>query len=370
MNKNLGRFFLLFLALWQVEIFASTYVWHVEADKKTAFVNEAIYLKYSCEFSDRAELYSIDFNPVADNEEYSLKLLSQTTKVEDGKKIVLYEFVAFAKRVGEVKFDFDMAMKKSNHDSIENKIIGRDNIQVEQFSTTLLHQESIAVAIKETLTDLFGSLDMQIKKDEPKVKAYEPFHMEITLKGIGNFEALKPYEFSIVGVKVFSEIPTENVTLTKDGSSGEWSQKFAFVGDKDFEIPSFSFKYFDKNEQKIREIHFEAIKVEVSKAFSKEELIEADENEKSFLKLEYLYYLLTFIAGFLASKIKIKKSVIHTKDEIFLNKIQNAKSLEELCMLLALKDSKKYSDIILKIEKKEITSLKKAKEISSLLMEY
>ncbi|MFA6191362.1 MAG: hypothetical protein WC665_03320 [Sulfurimonas sp.] len=369
MNKNLGRFFYLFLALWHVEIFASTYVWHVEADKKAAFVNEAIYLKYSCKFSDRAELYSIDFNPVSDNEEYSLRLLSQTTKIEDGKKIALYEFVAFAKRAGEVKFDFDMAMKKSNHDSIENMVIGRDNMQREQFSITLVHQESVAIEVKETLTDLFGSLDMQIKKDELKVKAYEPFHMEITLKGVGNFDALKPYDLKIEGVKVFSQKPTENVTLTKDGLSGEWTQKFAFVGDKDFEIPATTFKYFDKNEQKIREIHFEAIKVEVSKAFTKEELIEADENEKSFLKLEHLYYLLTFIAGFLASKIKIKKSVIYTKDEIFLNKIQNAKSLEELCVLLALKDSKKYSDIILKIEKKEISSLTKAKKILSLLMD-
>ncbi|MDO8454995.1 MAG: hypothetical protein Q7S59_10535, partial [Sulfurimonas sp.] len=58
----------------------------------------------------------------------------------------------------------------------------------------------------------------------------------------------------------------------------------------------------------------------------------------------------------------------HVKGEEFLNKVRDTKSLEELCMLLALKDSKKYSDIIFKIETKEITSLKKAKEVSSLLI--
>lgn len=369
MNKNLGRFFLLFLALWHVEIFASTYVWHAEVDKKTAFVNEAIYLKYSCEFSDRAELYSIDFNPVGENEKYSLKHLTQSTRVEDGKKIAQYEFVAFAKSAGEVKFEFNMVMKDSNKDSIENRIIGRDNMQKEEFTATVVAQEPIVVAVQETQSAMFGSFDMQIKRDVPKVKAYEPFHMEITLEGVGNFDALKPYEFKIEGVKIFSEKPIENVTLTKEGLRGTWSQKFAFVGDKNFEIPSFSFQYFDAYAQKTKELHFEATSVEVSKGFSKEELLEVDEEEVSFFKIEYLYYFLTFIAGFLASKIKIKKSKPLLKNEEFLNKVKDTKSLEELCMLLALKDSKKYSDIIFKIETKEITFLKKAKELSVMLIE-
>lgn len=369
MNKNLGKFLLLFLLLWHVESFASTFVWHVEADKKTAFVNEAIYLKYSCEFSDRAELYSIDFNPVGENEKYRVKHLTQSTRVEDGKKIAQYEFVAFAKSAGEVKFEFDMVMKISNKDSIENRIIGRDNMQKEEVTLTQMRQEAIVVAVKETQSDLFGSLHIQIKKDEPKVKAYEPYHMEITIKGVGNFELLKPYEFKIEGVKIFSQKPLENTTLTKDGLSGMWNQKFAFVGDKDFEIPSFSFKYFDANEQKIKEMTFEATKVEVSKAFAKEELLEADESQIGFFKIEYFYYFLTFIAGFLVSKIKIKKSVPHAKENEFLYKINNAKSLEELCMLLALTNSQKYSDLLLQIERKEINSLKKAKEIISLLMD-
>ncbi|MDO8454459.1 MAG: hypothetical protein Q7S59_07820, partial [Sulfurimonas sp.] len=313
MNKNLGRFFLLFLAFWHVEIFASTYVWHAEADKKTAFVNEAIHLKYSCEFSDRAELYSIDFNPVGENEKYSLKHLTQSTRVEDGKKIAQYEFVAFAKSAGEVKFAFEMIMKDSNKDSIENRIIGRDNMQKVEFTATVVAQEPIVVAVKETQNAIFGSFDVQIKRDAPKVKAYEPLHMEITLEGVGNFDALQPYEFKIEGVKIFSEKPTENVTLTKEGLRGTWSQKFAFVGGKNFEIPPFSFQYFDANTQKIKELHFEATSVEVSKGFNKEELLEVDEEEESFFKIEYLYYFLTFIAGFLASKIKIKKSKPHVK---------------------------------------------------------
>ncbi len=370
MNKNLGRFLLLYLLFWHVEIFASNYVWHVEVNKKSAVVNEAIYLKYSCDFDDRAELYSIEFNPVGENERYKLEPLSQNTKITDGKKSVIYEFVAFAKNAGEIRFEFDTLMKKTNRDSVENTVIGRDNMQKEEFSATALRQESVVVQVSENRSGLFGSLDFRVKKESPKVKAFEPYHMELTLEGVGNFELLKPFEFTIQGVKVFAQKPIENSTLTQDGLRGMWSQKFAFVSEKDFEIPAISFEYFDKTEQKIKELRLEATKVEVAQAFSKEELLDEDEKKESFLKLEYLYYLLTFIAGFLASKIKIKKNIPHAKEQEFLDKVESVKSLDALCMLLALKNAQKFTHVIAQIEKKEIQSLKEAKKAVVSLIEY
>ncbi|MCX6052521.1 MAG: hypothetical protein NTZ60_08410 [Campylobacterales bacterium] len=366
-NLIFARSLLVFLALWHVELFASTYLWHVETDKKSAFVNEPIYLKYSCEFSDRAELYAIDFNPVGENEKYSLKLLSQNTKVIDGKKIVSYEFIAFAKKVGALEFEFEALMKETNKDSIENRNLGRDNMDHVEYSTVTLRQEILSVDVLESASDLVGSFVLEVKKDEPKIKAHEPFHMEIIVKGEGNFEALKAYDFNISGVKIFSQKPIENITLTKDGFSGVWSQKFAFVSEKDFEIPQIFLHYFDAKEQKIKEMKQDALSVQVSEGFVKEELLDADEAQMSFLKLDYLYYFLTFITGFLVAKIKIRKRVPHAIDA-FAEKVQNAKSLEELCMILVLKDAQKYSDFVLKIETKEITSLKIAKEIVALLI--
>ncbi len=64
MKNSLGRAFLILLTLLHVEIFASTYEWSVKANKTTAYVNEAIHLTYTCKFSDRGELYTIDFNAV------------------------------------------------------------------------------------------------------------------------------------------------------------------------------------------------------------------------------------------------------------------------------------------------------------------
>ncbi|MCK4875087.1 MAG: hypothetical protein KAS26_04485, partial [Sulfurimonas sp.] len=127
MKNSLGRAFLILLTLLHVEIFASTYEWSVKANKTTAYVNEAIHLTYTCKFSDRGELYTIDFNPKKENENYTLHILSESERIIDNKRINSYEFVVFAKKAKEMNFQFDTTMKKTTKESIESTVIGRDN---------------------------------------------------------------------------------------------------------------------------------------------------------------------------------------------------------------------------------------------------
>ena len=73
MKRSLGSSLSIFLLFFTLNLSASTYEWSATANKKSAFVNEAILLKYVCKFSDRSELYTIDFNPVGENENYRIK---------------------------------------------------------------------------------------------------------------------------------------------------------------------------------------------------------------------------------------------------------------------------------------------------------
>ena len=51
------------------------------------------------------------------------------------------------------------------------------------------------------------------------------------------------------------------------------------------------------------------------------------------------------------------------KNELFYEKVKNAKNLNELSMLLAIDNQKKYRELILEIEKGELTSLRDAKKL-------
>jgi len=362
MRNNLIRYLFLFL-LCVFELFASTYKWSVETNKKTVFVNEAIHLKYSCEFSDRGELYVIDFNPVTQNEQYTVTLLTENTQIKDGRRINNYEYIVYIHKAGEMLLEFDALMKKTNQDSIENTVIGRDNGEYEEYSYTTMKHERIIIDVKETNASLVGTLDLEVKSDKKELKAYEPYNVEIILNGLANFDELKPIEFSIDGVKVFSQKPIQNTTLTEDGYKGQWRQKFAFVAKEDFSIPNFSIEYFDLLPQKKKQLKIEQLNVSVTPAYVKEKLLDEEDDEYSF-SYDFIYYILTFLAGFLTAKIRFKKEkVLNSKEAIFQEKIQKAKSLDELVFMLVLENQNKYQELISKIEKKELTSLKEVKRL-------
>ncbi|MDD2651599.1 MAG: hypothetical protein PHX44_00920 [Sulfurimonas sp.] len=367
MKRSLGKVFLLITLFLQLPLFATTYEWSAQINKQKAFVNEAVYIRYTCAFSDRAELYSIEFNPSGEYEKFSVKSLQANESIVEGKKISSYEFLLFAKESGEIEIAFEALMKLTSKDSIEEMVIGRDNVKKEDAKKTVVKQEVFKVLIEETPSDLVGDFAVDVKKREPLLKAYEPYHLDITIKGEGNFERIEPFSYEIEGVKVFAGEAVSSQKLTKEAQSGVWSQKFAFVGEKSFTIPKKEIEYFSLKTKKVEKLVVDAVDVKVEGGFAKEELLDVVQKEGFSFDVSYLYYLLTFVAGFLVGKIKRKKSPQIKSGDAFSQKTKGAKSLDALMVLLVVEDALKYETLIKEIEQKKITSLASAKKIAQKL---
>ncbi|MBN2817216.1 MAG: BatD family protein [Campylobacterales bacterium] len=361
MKKNLIKSLIVFL-FFPLHLFATTYEWKAYINKNEVYVNEAIYLRYECHFSDEAQLYAVDFNPVKSSSEFRVVMLSETSKIVAGKKILVYEFVAFVHHPEEMKFSFEALMKKTTQDSIENTVIGRDNGKYAEYQTTTEKLQQLTVNVLETSTPLVGTLEMHIKKDENSVKALHPYHLEVSVEGIGDFEALKPLAFDIEGVKVFSETPIVEQVLTQDGYKGKWSQKFAFVSEKDFTIKPFEWEYFDLEKKAKKLLKFDGVTVMVTQGIKVETLLDEPQTQTSYFSLEYLYYVLAFVAGFLVAKIEFKREK-KEKVESFCTKVHSLKSLKELSVIVAARGDKKYEQILQDIEEGRLTSLQKAKKL-------
>lgn len=364
MKNNLGNLTALLLLLFATMLNASSYEWHVSSNKNEAYVNEAIYLQYTCIYSDQAGLYVIEFNPTVDNENYRIDILREDEKIVDDKKINEYEFVLRVKKAGEFALSLDTLMKKTNRDSIQNSVLGRDNANYEEFSLFPLKQKELHIKILPAKSKIVGEFILNVTQSKSVVDAYEPFHLTLEVDGVGDFDVFEDIKYEIAGVKIFSEPAVKVLTLTKDGERGSWKKKFAFVSDKDFVVEAFKLEYFDLISKEVKVLQQKRIEVKVREAtFTKEELL--DEEERSFeLSYEYLYYLLTFIAGFLVAKVSFRrKPKDKSGDEVFEQKVEKAKSLEGLVMLLVLKDEREYREIIEQIESKELTSLSKAKKL-------
>ena len=367
MKNNLGR--LIIFVLYFVSLDASEYRWSASINKDKAYVNEAVHLHYRCEFDSKDELHVIEFNPVGSYKDYDIYLLSESESIEDGKRVNDFEFVAFLKKSAKVEFDFDVLMKKTNQDSIENTVLGRDNAEVEQFSKKLIKQKTLSLEVLKNDSELFGDFEFKIKKDEPSVDAYEPYHFEIIIEGTGNLDKLKPVELNIPDAKVFASEPKKEFRLFEDGYSGIWSQKFAIVSSKNFDFPNIKYRYFSKKSNKIEKYVLAPFRVEVKKLYKKDELLDNVEKQKIFFKKEYVYYMLVFMFGFLAGKIKFKTDKTHNGKKAFEKKLEEVGTLDELSVFLVINDLSKYSDIVNKIETQQI-SLSKAKKLVKKYLNY
>lgn len=367
MRKSLGSFLLLLILL-SFAAHASTYKWSTFVSKDKVYVGETVYIKYLCEFDDNAQLYIIDFEPRS-NDLYDLVLLSKDEQLKDGKRRNSYEYILKPKIAQTLKVQLEASMKLTSLDSIvDNTTNHYDDTKFDSIhETTVVKMEQISLEVLNPLKELVGKFELQLKKDKSKIKAYEPYHLDITFSGQGNFDAMKALEFDITNVKTFAQKPIKNVSLDKDGYKGTWTQKFAFVSGEDFIIPSKKIEYFDEDLQKIQILETEAIKVTVNKAYKKSELLDEVEEDPfvSFVRasIDYLYYLAIFLTGFLIGKINFKVKKLSTKDEAFITKLKATKSLDELSMLLILDNEKKFSDILSSIDSKELTSLAQAKKL-------
>lgn len=364
MKRNLGRLFIVILLFYTL-LEASTYNWSTETNKKDVVINEAVYLKYTCVFSDKSELYVIEFNPVVDNEKYTVKLLSEAEKIIDNHRVNSFEYVLYVKQAGDFTLNLKAVVKKTNKDSIENTVLGRDNEFYEEYSITKVPLAPVKLNVQGLPQKLVGSLSLQTKHDEEEILQFTPYHYEITIEGEGNFDALKAFDFEIDGVKVFSEKPIYDTKLTEKGYRGTWTQKFAFVSEKDFVIPAQTLEYFDLSENKVHSLQTKELPITVKQnSFQKEELLDKQEPSKFVFKWEYLYYLLIFFTGFLVGKIRWKSNTKkEVKDESLCQKISQTKRLEELSVLLVIEDAQRYQELIEKIEKKKIRSISEVKKL-------
>ncbi len=362
MKKNRGSLFFLLMLFFSAELFATTYTWSAQIQKQKAYKNEPIYVHYICAFSDRAELYSIEFNPSGEYEKFRVKSLHVNESIVDGKKVSSYEFLLFAKEGGEIEIAFEALMKLTSRESIEEMVIGRDNVKKEDTKKTVVKQEVFKLSIEQTPSALVGDFALDVKKREPLVKAYEPYHLEIKIQGDGNFEALEPLRFEIEGVKIFAEDVVLNQKLTKEAQSGVWSQKFAFVAEKSFTIPKQEIEYFSLKTKKLEKLVIDAVDVKVEGGFVKEELLDVVKKNEFVFDSVYLYYLLAFVAGFLVGKIKRKTSVQTKPSDTFLQKVKDVKSLDALMVLLVVEDATRYEPLIKEIEQDMVTSLGDAKK--------
>lgn len=355
MKPSPGKTFL-WLILSITTLFAQLpYEWSVTASKSNVVIDEAVVLHYTCRFGDDGSLYTIEFKPPKKRDGYRLYLLNENEKVRDGIRTNEFHFLYFPMQSGKQQIAFSAMMRRTTKDSIENAVIGRDNVEVIDFSDTSVELPVVELAVSPVESELVGEFTLDVHLNKESVRAFEPIQLSVNVVGEGNFDAFTPFSIDIPGVEVFAEKVEKKYLLSERGFKGRWTQRFALVAEQEFTLDAFKLDYYDLKERRVKQLDNSTKTIAVEKVHEVEELLDSeDEEDLTAWKwdLSHLNYLLTFLTGWVLGRWFRKKPLERAYDETLVGKIKNSRSVKALAMVLVLSGDKRFAPLISRLERK------------------
>jgi hypothetical protein len=356
----------LFWLLWLLPLIVSaetTYGWDVTQSKTKVGQYEAVAVEYRCRFNNEGYEYIIEFNPPKETSAYRLELESAGEKIVDERRINTYRFILFPKRPGELKLELNASMQHTSRESIENTVIGRDNVEKVAYTTQEVSLPAVTLDVAPHDATVAGHLQLSVTADRKRVEAFSPVQVKIVLEGYGNIDRLAPLDVSIAGVKQFEDSEQKKLRLGDNGFEGTITRRIAIVSDHDFTIPSLHLRYYDTQSGRVVELASEVIAVTVS---AKPELPVSDSEAASSVarseeaSWSWLHLLLALMAGIVIGRFLLPVGVEEDEQNLPIpKKLRRCKDAKKFIAYLVMLDAQRYEEMIDEIELK----LKKGEKV-------
>ena len=111
--------------------------------------------------------------------------------------------------------------------------------------------------------ELYGNYQIQAKVDKQKVQVNKPVNLSISVKGEGNIDDVKKFEFDIANVIIYADEPKISSKEVHGIYQGAFKEKIALIADQNFTIPTLELKYFDKVTKTVKTVRTKPIDIEV-----------------------------------------------------------------------------------------------------------
>lgn len=363
MRRSLGRIIVLIVML-NAMVFGMSYQWRVVESPQSLRVGQSGVVRYACTFEGSAAEYSTKLNLV-DNPLYRTSVLSENSRVVQGKRIDTIDLLVTPKMSGTMKVKMRAIIRYTSPGAIENTVLGRDNLSREDISEEEVTLPVVSIRSQENSAALTGNITMEARVDHTTVRAHEPIHLSVIIKGSGNLEQFIPYELNISGVKIFSEPPQKLFTPSSDGVEGEIRQEFALVAEKSYVIPPLTLSLFDTVHNQSKVLKSEPIEIEINEGYDPASLLETPDMSDTATLKRYALYIFLIAVGVVLSEgaRRLWKFRPRRKIKRFW---ERAKSTKELTLMLALSGDKRYEAIISALESNTIRLSEAKKKLSTL----
>ncbi len=369
MKRSLGR--LIVLILLGANGWGGEYVWHLVKSPSTLHVGESALVQYDCAFKGSAAEYSVKLN-LKETPQYGIRMLSQQDRVIKGDRLNTFNLLITPKQTGRMDVRLGGTVEYVSPGSIDYTAhLGRDNVSQRDVVVTKTLLPSFGFEALPNTAALVGNITMEVRTDKTEVRAHEPLHLSLILKGSGNLDAFGSYPLQIPGVKIFSEPPQYRLEPSSQGYTGEVRQEFALVADRGYTIPPIALNVFDTAQNRAKTLRSAPFKIAISEGYDPLSLLDTPNiGDKTAWKRYGLYLsLIALGAGLGEGGRWLWRRRPRRKTKA---RWDGAKTAKELAVLLALSGEKRYEPIIAEVEngsiglseaKKKLATLTTAKEV-------
>ena len=266
---------ILFISFFLSPYLHAKYSWSVDIDKSRYYQKEAFLVTFLCQFDDRSPGIFIEFNPKAEG--FTFEKLDFYNKVVDGKRTSQYRYFVKAIKAGKQTLSVEALMRQTTDDSIKETVLGRDNDQDIEFDDTIVQTQKKQLNILPVpkKTEMIGAFVMESTFSKKHLKAFEPLQVKIKISGKGDFNALKPFIFSLEDGKVFTQKSEKKYRLSEKGYEGYVVWRYAMTSSKPFTLPRHSVNYFDTNSKSLKTLVFKESSIKVDEKTSSSSLIDS-----------------------------------------------------------------------------------------------
>ena len=326
----------------------------VKIDKSDVYVGEPIKVDVNFRYKINAKADKIAITPLKMND-FWIKNLDKPIVSNQGDIVTqTYRYIVFPQKEGDFETPQIEAsigtIKANSGGNFFNDPFFSNMDRTMQWKKLFSNKMYIHVKPLPENLEVYGSFDFKARVDTREVKANKPVNLTLEIDGQGNIDDIEKFSIDIDEVVAYSDEPTIQTSLTGEVYGGKFVQKIALIADKDFTIPSFKFKYFDKNSHKIviKTTEPISIKVKGSKqnvpvakidAISKKTDIPIATSSQIVEKnsdKDFLYLLVGFLVGILVSiaYVKFPFNKKEKKDIPIIQKIKKSKTDRELFDIL------------------------------------
>ena len=287
--------------------FLHGYTFSMTCDKTELMLGEKVHLTLTLRYKN-LEDYDIDELKF---EAFSPTLLEDTeTQDTNHTWLVIQRYALTPQKAGT----FTLTSPTAHLESIapeyqerynRNKYLVKTDIQAKPLT---LNISPLPQGLKVT-----GDYTLTTKVDKQKVKAGEPVHFTVQLKGEGNIADLSFFTLHITQTTVY------------ETSTGANKKEFDIVSDHNYTIPALSLQYYNQSTQSAELLSSQAFGIEV---------ITAPTPQKS--KAKVLSILFFMFAGLLYYLYHLFSSLAHLdKKTIFIKVLKKCKTKEDLLAKVA-----------------------------------